>query len=142
MKQIGGIPLDSIATEFTYGLERLAMHIQKKDNLFDLEWNKDGLTYRDVFYEEEVEYSRFFQEEASIEEYNNRYNKYLDEAKNLSTKKLHTPAYDSALKASHSLNILDARGAISATQRHKMLLQVREAVKQICEGITNSPIQT
>jgi glycyl-tRNA synthetase alpha chain len=131
MKQIGGFELDNVAAEITYGVERFAMYIQGKNNLFELEWNENVL-YKDIFYEAEVEYSEYFKNQANVEQFKRNFFECLENAVHLSSKSLIMPAYDECTKASHYLNILDARGAISALERTKFILQVREATKDVC----------
>lgn len=132
MKQIGGLEVNPVAGEITYGLERLAMYIQQKDNLFDIEFNDRGVKYRDVFFNAEVEYSKYFQQEADYEKILGYFKDCEGFVAALLAKNLMMPAFDECLKASHYLNILDARGVISATERTNYILRVRELVKQIC----------
>ena len=111
-QQCGGIDLDPISCEITYGLERLAMFLQGKDSVFDIDWN-GGVTYGEVHLQGEKEFSRFNFEEASIEIYRRHFEEYETEAHRLLKKGLVLPAYDLCLKTSHVFNLLDARGAVS-----------------------------
>jgi len=136
MQQVGGIECELIAGEITYGLERIAMYIQQVDNIFDIVWNDDKnlpITYRDLFYQSEVENSSFILEHASIFQLLKQFEFAQNESLNLIEKCLVIPAFEQALKASHLLNLLDARGAISAIERAGYISKVRSLVKTICE---------
>ena len=136
MQQVGGIECELIAGEITYGLERIAMYIQQIDNIFDIVWNDDKnlpITYRDLFYQSEVENSSFILEHASIFQLLKQFEFAQNESLNLIEKCLIIPAFEQALKASHLLNLLDARGAISAIERAGYISKVRSLVKTICE---------
>lgn len=139
MQQVGGIPCDLIAGEITYGLERIAMHIQGVDSIFDINWNgKSGaekISYRDVFYQSEVENSGFILQHSNIETLFKNFDESKKQSQFLAEKKLPIPAYEQALKASHFLNLLDARGAISANERASYINQIRNLVKTCCELI-------
>ncbi|MCE2687310.1 MAG: glycine--tRNA ligase subunit alpha [Rickettsiales bacterium] len=136
MQQVGGIECELIAGEITYGLERIAMYIQQVDNIFEIVWNDDKnlpITYRDLFYQSEVENSSFILEHASIFQLLKQFEFAQNESLNLIEKCLIIPAFEQALKASHLLNLLDARGAISAIERAGYISKVRSLVKTICE---------
>ena len=135
MQKIGGIELDVIPCEITYGVERLAMYIQNKTNIFDIEWN-EKMKYGDVFsVRREYEYSEYYKNEASIENIKRSFDECEFEAKRLCAKGLYYPAYEMCLKASHYLNILDARGSVSQFERANYILRIRSAVKEICEKL-------
>lgn len=137
MQQVGGIECGLIPGELTYGLERVAMHIQGVDNIFDLNWNGlDGnnkITYGDVFLESERQHSAYILEQSNPEILFKHFGDAENQSKLLSEKKLPIPAYEQALKASHLLNLLDARGVISATERASYIARVRNLVKTACE---------
>lgn len=125
MQQIGGLDLDQIPCEITYGLERIAMFLQNKYNLFDLEWT-DNITYGELHTQREKECSEFNFEKADIDLHLNLFQLYEKQAKELLEDSLVIPAYECVLKISHIFNILDARGAISATERPTFILRVRK----------------
>lgn len=127
-QQVGGIPCESVAAEITYGTERLAMYLQKKESVFDIEWGRD-LFYKDVHLESEYEFSKYNFEHANIERILQNFNNALEESKLCVETKLPLPAYDYCILASHWFNVLDARKAISVTQRQDYILKIREAVK-------------
>jgi len=129
-QQVGGIPLNPISCELTYGLERIAMYIQGKDNVFDIEW-VDGVTYRDVHHQGEVEGSKYNFELADVVMLLDLFNKYESEAKRLLKSGLVLPPYEYTLKCSHTFNLLDARGAISVTERTQYITRVR-ALARAC----------
>jgi glycyl-tRNA synthetase alpha chain len=137
MQQVGGIECELIPGELTYGLERIAMHIQGVDSIFDIDWNgKSGdkkITYRDVFLENEQQSSAFMMEYSNIDNLFRNFDEIEQQSELLSEKKLPIPAYEQALKASHILNLLDARGVISPTQRASYILRVRNLVKTSCQ---------
>ncbi|MFH1428945.1 MAG: glycine--tRNA ligase subunit alpha [Candidatus Margulisiibacteriota bacterium] len=128
-QQCGGFDLKPIAVEITYGLERLAMFIQKKDSVYDLEWVK-GITYGDIYHQNEVEQSHYNFEEANIESLFQQFNLYEAEAQKLLDKKLVFPGYDQVLKCSHTFNLLDARSAISVTERTGYIGRVRKLARK------------
>ncbi len=132
-QQIGGIELEPTSLELTYGLERIAMFIQKKESVYDLEWS-DGLTYGDVHHEDEVEFSAYNFEEADIQMHLKLFDTYEQEAKQLLEKNLVLPAYDYVLKCSHTFNVLDARKAIGVAQRTRYLGRVRSLARRCAEG--------
>ncbi len=131
-QQAGGIDLYPISLEITYGIERLGLFLEGKDNIYDLEWG-GGISYRDLRYKEEYQFSAFNFKEANINSLQKTFELYEDEIKNLIEKKLYLPAYDYALKLSHIFNLLDARRAISITQRQKIILTIRNYVKDIVQ---------
>ncbi|NLL61982.1 MAG: glycine--tRNA ligase subunit alpha [Candidatus Atribacteria bacterium] len=131
-QQAGGIDLNPIPVEITYGLERLAMVVQKKDNIYELFWNK-GITYGEIQHQNEVQQSKYNFEEADISMLFTLFDMFEKEAQQLILKKLTIPAYDYTLKCSHVFNLLDARGAISVTERTGHIGRVRELAKRCAE---------
>jgi glycyl-tRNA synthetase len=123
-QSIGGVPLSPTTVELTYGLERLAMYIQKVDSIFDIQWD-ETLTYGDIYHRNEVEWSSYNFEEASTDMWLRHFNDYECEAQRLIDKNLPIPAYDFVMKASHAFNMLDARGVISVTERTGYITRVR-----------------
>lgn len=131
-QQAGGIDLFPVPVEITYGLERLEMFLEEKDDIYDLQWSGD-VSYRDLRYQEEKEFSEYNFNMANIKSLGNSFLMHLEEAKSLIERNLLLPAYDMCLKCSHFFNLLDSRGAISVTERVKMIGQIREQVNQIAE---------
>jgi glycyl-tRNA synthetase alpha chain len=131
-QQAGGLDLDIIPVEITYGLERLAMVIQDVDNVFNLKWGKN-ITYRDIRHQAEVEQSKYNFEEADIHMLFNLFNIYEKEAGRLIKIELPLPAYDYILKCSHTFNLLDARGAISVSERTGYISRVRNIARLCAE---------
>ncbi|MBD1400199.1 glycine--tRNA ligase subunit alpha [Pelovirga terrestris] len=127
-QQCGGIDLKPIPGEITYGIERIAMYLQGVDNVYDLEWVK-GIRYGDVHHQTEVEFSHYNFEEADTAMLFQLFNMYEKESVRLAEKKLVFPAYDFVLKCSHTFNLLDARGAISVTERAGYIGRVRNMAK-------------
>jgi len=137
-QQVGGIDCDPVSVELTYGLERLAMYIQGVDNVFDLDWNgiakKDGgKTYGDVFLCAEREHSKYNFEVADVDMLKRHFKDAEDECGRALEAGVALPAYDQCLKASHLFNMLDARGAISATERATYIGRIRALAKDCCE---------
>ncbi len=132
-QQAGGIELHPVPVEITYGLERIAMVIQDKDNVFDLNWSKN-ITYRDVQWQAEFEHSKYNFEEADTSMLFNLFNIYENEAKKLIDKCLPVPAYDYILKCSHTFNMLDARSAISVSERTGYISRVRNLARLCAEA--------
>mgnify|MGYP001253962472 FL=1 len=128
-QQVGGLEMNPVAVEITYGLERLASYIQDKENVFELEW-VDGVTYGDVFLQPEYEHSKYTFEVSDTPMLFNLFNQYEEEAKRALEAGLVFPAYDYALKCSHTFNLLDARGAISVTERTGYIIRVRNLARQ------------
>jgi glycyl-tRNA synthetase len=127
---IGSLLLKPISVEITYGLERLAMFIQNKDSFYDMKWN-DELTFRDISHQSEVEWSTYNFEEASTGMWHRHFEDFEKEAKDLITRHLPLPAYDFVIKASHAFNMLDARGAISVTERTGYIARIRDLARLI-----------
>ncbi len=130
-QQMAGIECKPVSVEITYGLERLCMFIQNKKNVFDLNWNDQGILYKDVFHQSEKEFSAYNFEHANTDSLFKIFDMLEDEAKALTEKKLSLPAYDQCLKASHVFNILDSRGVISVAQRAEYIARIRELTKII-----------
>ncbi|SDG18926.1 glycine--tRNA ligase subunit alpha [Desulfosporosinus hippei] len=129
-QQCGGIDCKPVCAEITYGLERLTTYIQNKDNVYDIEWVGD-VTYGDIYLQNEIDYSHYNFEVADIEALQTWFDMYEREAKRVVEKGLVLPAYDYVLKCSHTFNLLDARGAISVTERTSYIARVR-ALARLC----------
>lgn len=140
-QQAGGIDLSPVPVEITYGIERLEMFLEGKDNMFDLEWSED-VTYGDLRMTEEREFSDYNFNQADIRLLRSSFQKHLREAHRLVDKSLLLPAYDMCLKCSHFFNLLDARGAISVTERVKMISQIRVVVTQIAHSYTSKEVSS
>ncbi len=142
MQQVGGIECEVVAGEITYGLERIAMHIQGVDSIFDLNWNglegADKISYGDVFKQSEIENSAFILEYSNTENLFRNFIESKEQSQILAEKNLPIPAYEQALKASHILNLLDARGAISVNERASYIGQIRGLVKASCELVLSN----
>ena len=136
-QQVGGLDCDPITGEITYGLERLAMYLQNVDNVFDLVWTTGPngvVTYRDVYHQNEVEQSTYNFEHADVAELFHRFDACEKEALKLVELGLPLPAYEQVCKASHSFNLLDARRAISVTERQRYILRVRTLSRAVAEA--------
>ncbi|MFY4730275.1 glycine--tRNA ligase subunit alpha [Nitrospira sp. BLG_2] len=134
-QEIGGIELAPITGEITYGTERIAMYLQEKNNVFDLEWT-DGATYRDIHHETEVQGSRYNFEQADVAMLMQAFQANESECKRLlaqTDQRLTLPAYDYCIKSSHLFNLLDARGAISVAERTGYIARVRALARQCAE---------
>jgi glycyl-tRNA synthetase alpha chain len=131
-QQVGGFDCRPVSGELTYGLERLAMYIQGKDNVYGLDFNGAGVTYGDVFLENEREMSRWNFETANTEILFDQFRKAASECENALEAKLPIPAYEQAIKASHIFNTLQARGVISVAERQAYIGRVRELAKGAC----------
>ncbi len=123
-QQVGGIDLNPIPVELTYGLERICMYLQDVDNVYDLKWN-DKITYGDIHHQDEVEFSTFNFDVAPTKEFFQFFETYEAICNNLISQKLPRPAFDFCIKASHAFNILDARGVISVTERQSYITRIR-----------------
>lgn len=132
-QQMGSIDLHPICLELTYGLERIAMFIQHKDSVFDLEWT-DGVTYGDVHHEGEVQFSTYNFEKADVPMHFQLFDMYEAECRRLVEEDLVLPAYDYVLKSSHTFNMLDARGAISVAERTGYIARVRNMARACAEA--------
>ena len=131
-QQVGGIEVDSVTSEITYGLERIATVIQEVDSVYDLEWG-NGVAYGDIFKEPEYEHSKFAFEESNQELLLKLFGEYEQEALDLLDKGLVHPAYDYILKSSHTFNLLDARGAVSVTERAGYMHRVRTMARKVAK---------
>ena len=137
-QQVGGLECYPVTGEITYGLERIAMYLQGVDSIFDLVWtiNPDGkaVTYGDVFHQNEVEMSHFNFEEANVDFLFQCFDVYEAESNRLMEKSLPLPAYEMVMKASHAFNLLDARHAISVTERQRYILRVRTLARAVAQA--------
>ena len=129
----GSVELNPISVELTYGLERIAMYLQGVDNVYDLKWN-DQVTYGDVHHQQEVEQSTYNFEKADVAMLLDLFNKYETEASRVIRDDLILPAYEYCLKCSHTFNLLDARGAISVTERTGYIGRIRNLARACAEG--------
>ena len=129
-QQCGGIDLSPVPVEITYGLERLEMFLEQKDDIYDLDWSAD-VSYRDLRLREEREFSDYNFNHADVEALRTWFGLAEKEARSLTEKNLLLPAYDMCLKCSHLFNLLDARGAISVTERVKLIGQIRALVIRV-----------
>jgi len=132
-QQAGSIRLDPISVELTYGLERIAMYLQKKENVFDLTWN-ETLTYGDIHKKGEWEFSVYCFETADVEMLLKMFDMYEQESIRISEKGLVLPAYDYCLKCSHVFNMMEARGAISVTERTKYIERIRNLARTVSKN--------
>ncbi len=135
-QQVGGLQCKPVTGELTYGLERLAMSILGVDNVYDLPWCVTAdktITYGDVFHQQEVEMSTYHFELADVPWLFEQFNHYESEAKQLAEKQFSLPAYEMVMHASHVFNILDARGALSVTERQRYILRVRNLSRMVAE---------
>ncbi len=136
-QQIGGLECKPVTGEITYGLERIAMYIQGVDSVYDLVWAKSPqgvVTYGDVFHQNEVEMSEFNFDHANVPFMFECFNIYEQESNKLIEKDLPLPSYEMVLKASHIFNLLDARHAISVTERQRYLLRIRNMAKAVAKA--------
>ncbi|MCX5868014.1 MAG: glycine--tRNA ligase subunit alpha [Proteobacteria bacterium] len=131
-QQSGGIDLDPIPVELTYGLERIAMYLQGVSSIFDIVW-AHGVTYREMHHQDEVEFSKFNFEEADGEKLLTLFQIYESEGKQLIAKGLALPAYDFCMKCSHVFNLLNARGVISVAERIAYIVRVRDLARHSAE---------
>jgi glycyl-tRNA synthetase alpha chain len=134
-QQCGGIDLSPVPIEITYGLERLEMFLEQKDDIYDLDWSAD-VSYRDLRLREEREFSEYNFNAADVGTLRRAFQASEKEAARLTAKGLLLPAYDMCLKCSHNFNLLDARGAISVTERVKMIASIRVLVTEIARKFT------
>ena len=144
-QQVGGLDCDPITGEITYGLERLAMYLQGKENVFDLVWTsskRDGveheLTYGDVYLQNEIEQSTYNFEQSNADELFKLFGLFESEAKRLLEEKLPLPGYEMILKAAHTFNLLDARGAISVTERAAYIGRIRTLSRLVAQAYYDS----
>ena len=134
-QQAGSLDLQPITVEVTYGLERIAMYLQKVENVYNLAWNEE-VSYGQIFHQAEVEFSRFNFEEANVEALIQFFDTYESEAHILVGKGLILPAYDYCLKCSHTFNLLDARKAISVAERTRYIGRIRNIARQVAMQYT------
>ena len=127
-QQVGGIDLKPVSAEITYGLERIAMYLQQCNNVYDLEWTK-GVKYGDVHHTDEVQFSKYNFEQADVEMHFKMFEMFEKECARLNKVGLVLPAYDYCLKCSHTFNMLDARGAVSVTERTGYIARVRNLAR-------------
>ena len=132
-QQVGGIQCDPVCVEYTYGLERIAMAVQGKDNLFDLEWG-NGVTYGELRKREEFEFSTYNFEAANVELQRRLFDDYEKECERMLDLGLIIPAYDFVMKCSHTFNLLDARRAISVSERTAIIGRVRRLARRVAEA--------
>ena len=132
-QQCGGLECRPVSGEITYGIERLCMYIQKKENVYDITWVGD-VTYGDIYHKNEVDYSRYNFEVADVDMLFHLFEMYEKEAMAVLAKGLIQPAYDYVLKCSHTFNLLDARGAISVTERTGFITRVRNMARTCATG--------
>jgi glycyl-tRNA synthetase alpha chain len=132
-QQMGGIALDPISVEITYGLERIALLLQGKESAYDLDWN-DEISYRRLWWEKERQFSAYNFEHATVERIQTIFSLCAEECRDSLTVGLIFPAYDYALKCSHLFNVLDARGAISVTERESFIGRIRDLTKECARG--------
>lgn len=136
-QQCGGLECRPVAGELTYGMERLAMYLQNVDNVYDLAY-APGVTYGQVFHQDEVEYSKFSFEHLDVNLYGDLYDRMEKETERLVSEGLVVPAYDHLLHAAHAFNALDAKGAISVTERQGYILRIRDLAKLTAEAYLKS----
>ena len=132
-QQMAGYECKPVSVEITYGLERICMFIQSKDSVYDLDWNDQGIKYKDIYLRSEKEYSAYNFEHANTDTLLQTFIGVENECNNLYEKKLCLPAYDQCLKASHIFNILDSRGIISVTERANYINRIRSLTKKCGE---------
>ncbi|WP_370338190.1 glycine--tRNA ligase subunit alpha [Parvularcula marina] len=144
-QQVGGFDCKPVTGELTYGLERLAMYVQGVDNGYDLAYNSAGVSYGDVFHQQEVEFSGYNFELADTEILLDQFREAEQNCEAIlkrgaeEERSFVLPAYDQCIKASHLFNLLDARGVISVAERQSYILRVRKLAKMCCEAWLNSP---
>jgi len=136
-QEVGSLPCKPVLGEITYGLERLAMYLQGKDSIFDLVWTP-GVTYGDVYHQNEVEQSRYNFELSNTELLFRHFGEFESEAKRLIEAQCVLPAYEMVLKSSHAFNLLDARGAISVTERAAYIGRVRALARAVAQAYYDS----
>jgi len=133
-QKMTGLECKPISVELTYGLERICMFVQKKKNVFDIDWNDNGVKYGDVYLQSEKEFSAYNFDHANTESLLKNFDIAEQECKNLLEQKLPLPAYDQCLKASHIFNLLDARGVIAVAERTGYINRIRELAKGAGSG--------
>src|SRR5690554_2681033 len=136
-QEVGSLRCVPATGEITYGIERLAMYLQKVESVFDLQWT-DSITYRDVFHQNEVEQSKYNFEIADIAMLSRHFDEYEAQARTLLEQSLALPAYEMVMKCSHTFNLLDARGAISVTERAAYIGRVRALARAVAQAYHDS----
>jgi glycyl-tRNA synthetase alpha chain len=136
-QQVGGLDCRPITGEITYGLERLAMYLQGVDNVYNLVWT-EGLTYGDVYLQNEKEQSAYNFEHSDVDFLFAAFGAHEKQAKHLMEQQLALPAYEQVLKAAHSFNLLDARGAISVTERAAYIARIRNLARSVAQSYYDS----
>jgi glycyl-tRNA synthetase alpha chain len=136
-QEVGSLPCKPVLGEITYGLERLAMYLQGVENVFDLTW-VPGVTYGDVYHQNEVEQSKYNFEHSNVNWLFEQFNEYEAEAKRLMEAQLSLPAFEMVMKCSHTFNLLDARGAISVTERAAYIGRVRVLARAVAQSYYES----
>ena len=136
-QEVGSLPCKPVLGEITYGLERLAMYLQGKESLFDLLW-APGVSYRDVYHQNEVEQSIYNFEQSNVELLLRQFNDFEREARRVMDTGLALPGYELILKSAHTFNLLDARGAISVTERATYIGRIRALSRQVAQAYYNS----
>jgi glycyl-tRNA synthetase alpha chain len=136
-QQVGGIDCKPITGEITYGLERLAMYLQGVESVYDLVWT-EGLTYRDVYHQNEVEQSTYNFEHSDVDFLLTAFGAHEKKAQELMVAQLALPAYEQVLKAAHTFNLLDARGAISVTERAAYIGRIRNLARAVAKSYLDS----
>ena len=136
-QQCGGMDLDPISGEITYGLERMSMYLQDVESVYDLEYVQ-GVSYRDIFFQNEVEQSKYAFEESNVSGLFEQFAFFESEAKRLLAAKLSLPGYEMILKAAHTFNLLDARGAISVTERAGYIGRIRTLSRLVAQAYVES----
>ena len=131
-QQVGGLDCNPLTGEITYGLERMTMYLQNVESVFDLQFG-EGISYRDVYFQNEVEQSRFAFEESNVPKLFEQFAFFEGEAKRLLEAKLTLPGYEMILKAAHTFNLLEARGAISVTERAAYIGRIRNLSRQVAQ---------
>ena len=136
-QQVGGLDCNPITGEITYGLERMSMYLQNVESVFDLQY-ADGISYRDVYFQNEVEQSRFAFDESDVSKLFEQFALFESEAKRLLDAELPLPGYEMILKAAHTFNLLDARGAISVTARAGYIGRIRTLSRLVAQAYVES----
>ncbi len=136
-QQVGGLNCRPVTGEITYGLERLAMYIQGVDSIYDLRWNQD-YSYGDIYHQNEVEMSKYNFELADVDELFHQFDFFEQQSLKMSEQDLPLPSYEMVLKASHTFNLLDARHAISVTERARYIGRVRNMAKAVAQSYYES----
>jgi glycyl-tRNA synthetase alpha chain len=136
-QEVGSLPCKPVLGEITYGLERLAMYLQGVENVFDLVWTK-GTSYGDVYHQNEVEQSKYNFEHSNVNWLFQQFNDYESEAKRLMESGLPLPGFEMVMKCSHAFNLLDARGAISTTERAAYIGRVRTLARLVAQSYYDS----